>query len=89
MHADGTRTPSGTEAIPPSTTIYDAEPETAEQHVHLPPLSVWPIATAAGITVAAAGLVTTSIVSFVGLFIMIVSIASWIQELRNERHQLH
>src|SRR5436305_510411 len=79
MQSDGPRTPAGTEAIPPSTTAYDTEAETAEHEVHLPPLSVWPIATAGGITIAGAGLVTSPLVGFVGLLIMIISIASWIQ----------
>ncbi len=89
MHSDGPRVPVGADAIPPSATTYEAEPEIAEHPVHLPPLSVWPITTAAGITVAAAGLVTSPLLGGAGLIITIIAIARWIQELRHERHQSH
>lgn len=89
MQSDGPRVPVGADAIPPPATVHDAEVETAEQHVHMPELSVWPIAAAAGLTVAAAGLVTSPLLGFAGLIVLIISIASWIQELRHERRQHH
>jgi uncharacterized membrane protein YphA (DoxX/SURF4 family) len=72
----------------------EAEPdvedhETAEDHVHLPPPSVWPIAMAAGITLAGAGLVTGIAVSIFGLLLMALALVSWIQELRHERQEPH
>jgi hypothetical protein len=89
MQSHGPGVPAGTDAIPPPPTAYEAEAETAEPQVHLPPLSVWPITAAAGVTVAAAGLLTSPIIGFIGLIVMIIAIASWIQELRHERHQHH
>lgn len=58
----------------------------AEEHIHLSPQSIWPISTAAGITLAGAGLVTALIISLVGIVLMIISIYYWIQELRHELH---
>lgn len=57
-----------------------------EEHIHLAPQSIWPITTAAGVTLAGAGLVTALIVSFVGLAIMVIGIYYWVQELRHELH---
>ncbi len=88
MQSDGPRVPAGTEAIPPVETPY-AEHEEEEPHVHLPPLTIWPITAAAGITLGGAGLVTTPLISLLGILILIWAIVSWIQELRRERHQLH
>jgi hypothetical protein len=59
-------------------------------HVHLPPLTIWPITAAAGITLGGAGLVTSPFIGLIGLLILIWAIVSWIQELRHEReHQSH
>lgn len=88
MQSDGPRGPVGTEAIPPVETPY-AEPETEELHVHLPPLTIWPITAAAGITLGGAGLVTSPFISLLGVLILLWAIASWIQELRNERRHQH
>jgi len=88
MQSDGPSVPAGAETIPPTEIPFD-ELETAEQHVHLPPLTIWPVTAAAGITVAGLGLVTSTVISIVGILILIWAIASWIQELRHERHQLH
>lgn len=89
MQSEGPRGPVSTEAPPPVETPY-AEPETEELHVHLPPLTIWPISAAAGITLAGGGLVTSPFISLLGVLILIWAIASWIQELRVERrHHLH
>ena len=89
MQSDGTRTPTGARAIPPVEPPYE-EHETEEMHVHLPPLTIWPITAAAGITLGGAGLVTSPYIGIVGLLILIWAIVSWIQELRHEReHQSH
>jgi len=51
---------------------------------HLPPPSIWPLVTAAGIAMGGMGLVTVGPVSFLGLLIMVIGIVNWIQELRHE-----
>lgn len=90
MQSEGSQGPTGTgAAAPPAATPYSEEHETEELHVHLPPLSIWPISTAAGITLAGAGLVTNPAVVVGGVVIMLLSVASWIQELRHERHESH
>lgn len=58
----------------------------AEEHVHLPAQSIWPITTAFGTAVAGYGLVTNPIISLLGLGLMAWGIISWVQELRHERH---
>jgi hypothetical protein len=89
MQSDGTRTPIGARPIPPVEPPYE-EHETEEMHVHLPPLTIWPITAAAGITLGGAGLVTSPFIGLIGLLILIWAIVSWIQELRHEReHQSH
>lgn len=62
------------------------EGHTEEEHVHLPPSSIWPISLALGISLAGLGVVTSMPVSIVGLILMFVSIISWVQELRHELH---
>jgi hypothetical protein len=64
----------------------EEEYEVAEQHVHLPPLSVWPITLALGITLAGAGIVTTFPITVAGIIVALIAIVYWIQELRHE-HQ--
>lgn len=61
-------------------------PNHIPEGVHLPPESIWPITLAFGITVSFLGLMTTTLVSFIGLLIMFVAIVSWVQELRHELH---
>jgi hypothetical protein len=56
------------------------------EHVHLPPVSIWPITLAGGITLAGMGLVTNSLVSVVGGVLSFIAIVSWVQELRHELH---
>jgi hypothetical protein len=78
-------------AVPSDQTGVVASPPIAESgheeaHVHLAPQSVWPITLAAGITIASAGLVTTGLVSLVGIIVSIAAIYYWVQELRHEPH---
>lgn len=54
--------------------------------IHLPPPSIWPMTTAAGMAISGFGLVTTLVLSFLGLIIMAWGMMAWIQELRHERH---
>jgi hypothetical protein len=79
---------SGATAAHPTDPDVPPDHEVAE-HPHLPPLSVWPIALAAGITVAAAGLVTDWEIGAIGLIVMFISIVQWVQELRHERVESH
>lgn len=74
------------DTAPPTTAPPEEEYEVAEHPVHLPPLSIWPITLALGITITGAGVVTTSAVLVCGLIISIIAIIYWIQELRHE-HQ--
>lgn len=88
MYRDGL-----TRAEPDITPVIPEEVETEEagdEHIHYPSLSVWPITLALAITLAGAGIVTTPLISFVGIVLGIWAIISWIQELRHEyQHQSH
>ncbi len=74
---------------PPPTAPPVEEYEVAEQPVHLPPLSIWPITLALGITVTGAGVITTAPVLIAGIIVSIVAIIYWIQELRHEHQHSH
>lgn len=47
-----------------------------------PPISLWPILLAMGLTALVAGVVTSLIVSLVGLVLMLVALGRWVQESR-------
>lgn len=55
------------------------------QPTHLAEPCVWPPALALGITFLVWGLVTSLIITGVGLFIFAGSVAGWIREIRHER----
>jgi hypothetical protein len=57
-----------------------------EEHVHLPPLSIWPMTTAAGVALGGLGMVTTYPFWILGLVLMAFGLVSWVQELRHEPH---
>jgi hypothetical protein len=76
----------GPEEAPPAEPLA---PKLDHTQVHLSPQSIWPITTAAGITLLGGGLVTIPVVSLLGLIVMIVAIVSWVQELRHEPHDSH
>lgn len=80
-------TPASLETGVPQEPVTHAPGE--EPQIHLSPQSIWPISTAAGITIAGLGLVTLPIVSILGLIIMFLSIVYWVQELRHEPHAPH
>lgn len=75
---------------PPSSLSEGARPATehavAEEHIHLPPPSIWPMTTAAGVAMAGLGLVTFWPFTAAGLLISFTGIVYWIQELRHELH---
>lgn len=77
---------AGEDTAPPAVAPPAEEYEVAEQPVHLPPLSIWPITLALGITLVGAGIISTMPITFAGIVISIVAIIYWIQELRHE-HQ--
>ena len=47
-----------------------------------PPISIWPIILAGGLTLMIIGVVTSLIVSIVGVVVLLASIAGWAQESR-------
>jgi len=50
--------------------------------IHLPPPSYWPIALAFGLVLIAIGVVSSFIISIVGIVVMLVAIAGWTMENR-------
>ncbi|HLJ67546.1 MAG TPA: cytochrome c oxidase subunit 4 [Chloroflexota bacterium] len=73
-------------AHPPEAAGVTPEHPVAEEHIHLPPPSIWPITTALGVALAGFGLVTAVVFSYLGLVVMAFGIVAWIQELRHEPH---
>jgi hypothetical protein len=53
-------------------------------HIHLPAPSYQPFLLAAGVLLMAVGLIWTPIVSALGLFVLLIAIVGWTQELRAE-----
>ena len=51
-------------------------------HESNPPISIWPILLAGGLTLMIIGVVTSLIVSIVGVVVLLVSIGGWAQESR-------
>lgn len=59
----------------------------AETPEHVPEVSLWPILLAAGITFLVIGIITSFIVSIVGLLLLFFALAGWTQENRTlSRH---
>ena len=54
-----------------------------DEHIHLPSPTVWPLVVGAGATLAGFGLLTSVVLSALGLVLMVWGIYSWIQELRH------
>jgi cytochrome c oxidase subunit 1 len=50
--------------------------------IHLPSPSYWPITLAFGMMLIAVGVVSTFIISIVGIVVLLVSIAGWTMENR-------
>ena len=71
-----------------ATTVADvpAADHAAEEHVHLPPLSIWPITTAGGVALGGLGMATDYPLWILGLVVMGFGLVGWIQELRHEPH---
>jgi cytochrome c oxidase subunit 1 len=57
--------------------------------IHLPSPSYWPIALAFGLVLIAIGVVSTFIVSIVGVVVLLVAIAGWTLENRAAGQEAH
>lgn len=56
---------------------------------HIPLPTYWPVVMAAGITFLAFGVVTSLIISGVGVFLFIIALVGWIGDIRNEQRENH
>jgi cytochrome c oxidase subunit 1 len=57
--------------------------------IHLPSPSFWPIVLAFGMALIAAGVVSTIVVSIVGVIVLLVAIAGWTLENRAAGQEAH
>jgi len=57
--------------------------------IHLPASSFWPIVLAFGMALIAIGVVSTVIVSIVGVVVLLVAIAGWTLENRATGQEAH
>ncbi len=58
-----------------------------ENHsIHLPAPSMWPLLLALSFLVVAFGIVYTYWLSILGVLILLISVAGWVQENRVEEH---
>ena len=55
-----------------------------DELAHLPRPSVWPFAVGAGVTLLALGLVTSLLLSLLGLVLVAYGLGGWIGTLRDE-----
>jgi cytochrome c oxidase subunit 1 len=60
-----------------------------QPEIHLPSPSYWPIALAFGMALIAVGVVSTFILSIVGVVVMLVAIAGWTLENRAAGQEAH
>jgi cytochrome c oxidase subunit 1 len=60
-----------------------------QPEIHLPSPSYWPIALAFGMALIAIGVVSTIILSIVGVVVMLVAIAGWTLENRVAGQEEH
>ena len=57
--------------------------------IHLPAPSYWPIALAFGLVLIAIGVVSSGIVSIVGVIVLLIAVAGWTMENRVENQETH
>ena len=57
------------------------------EHIHLPSPSYWPITLAFSMTLIAIGVVSSFLVSIVGVLALLASIAGWTMENRAESRE--
>jgi cytochrome c oxidase subunit 1 len=55
-----------------------------EPKIHMPSPSFWPIVLAAGFLLVSLGVVTSIIISIVGILVVLTAIAGWALENRSE-----
>ena len=56
------------------------------EHIHLPEPTYWPAVMALGIVFIAWGIVTSWLITGVGLILLGVALAGWIGDIQHERH---
>ncbi len=54
----------------------------SENHFTEPSTSIWPLLLALGLALLAIGLLTTLVISVVGVVMLVFSVAGWTQEVR-------
>ena len=59
---------------------------TSEPDIELPPPSYWPMVLAFGLLLISIGVVSTLLISFVGIIVLLVAIAGWVRENRMISH---
>jgi hypothetical protein len=65
------------------------ESETNHEHVHMPLPTAWPIVLALGVTLLVAGMVTSGVVSLLGLVLALAAIVGWFRNvLPVEAHEM-
>ncbi|MFL5731700.1 MAG: hypothetical protein ACJ78Q_00750 [Chloroflexia bacterium] len=72
------------------TPTLDAELHTGwswAQPEHIPLPTYWPAGLALGVTLLLWGLITSPLLTIIGLIVFATSLAGWIGELRNEHRQ--
>ena len=74
------------ETVPPTSDQPLGGHDTGQEHIHLPPPTIWPLTVAGGVTLGFMGLVTSFPVSILGILIAIYGVVQWVQELRHELH---
>jgi cytochrome c oxidase subunit 1 len=57
--------------------------------IHVPPPSFWPILLAAGLVLIAIGVISSFVVSIVGIIVLLVAIGGWAMENRAEQELHH
>jgi cytochrome c oxidase subunit 1 len=61
-----------------------------EKHdIHIPAPSFWPIVLAGGLVLMAVGMVSTLVVSIVGVIVLFVAVAGWAMENRSQEESHH
>lgn len=60
-----------------------------QPEIHMPSPSYWPITLAFGMALIAVGVVSSIIISIVGVVVMLVAIAGWTMENRAEGQEDH
>jgi len=57
--------------------------------IHIPPPSFWPVTLAGGLVLIAIGVVSSFIVSILGVVILLIAVGGWAMENRSEEEAEH